>query len=245
MPLAATLATAGVFDAFGGAAKTDALLHGHSYSGHAIGLSAAAAALAIFDDPAANPALCAPSHLRTGGDAAPASQERVSRCVEAAAAVMGGRELDTAQGAGSPRAGSCVEEVAAVVGDREVDAAGGAGSAGAGDSGAAELSRALMDGPGSLGPSAGAAVGRTAAKAGRAPGTSVGSLVPSSEPAGSTSTVGGSTLVGGLGPSAQGCACEQPCGRLVELWDPAATATLSMRPDVARVVAVGARPVTV
>ena len=60
MPLAATLATAGVFDAFAGAAKTDALLHGHSYSGHAIGLSAAAAALDIYADPAANPALCAP-----------------------------------------------------------------------------------------------------------------------------------------------------------------------------------------
>ncbi|KAK9827392.1 hypothetical protein WJX81_006165 [Elliptochloris bilobata] len=57
VPLAATLATADVFDAFAGAAKTDALLHGHSYSGHAIGLSAAAAALEIYADPAANPAL--------------------------------------------------------------------------------------------------------------------------------------------------------------------------------------------
>ena len=186
MPLAATLATAGVFDAFGGAAKTDALLHGHSYSGHAIGLSAAAAALAIFDDPAANPALCAPAHLRADRNAALGARESVSSCVQAAAAVVGGRELDAAEAAQHSQAGGCVEAVAAVAGGGEAST--------------------------------------SAARGGRQP-------------------VGGA---GGLGLGAQGvgCACERPCGRLVELWDPAATAALSMRPDVARVAAIGGRPTT-
>lgn len=221
MPLAATLATAGVFDAFGGAAKTDALLHGHSYSGHAIGLSAAAAALAIFDDPAANPALCAPAHLRADrSTTAPTPQQEVSSCVQAAAAVVGGREMDAAEGAEEPRVGSCVEAAAADVGGRELRAAGGAGGAGAGSSAAGEPSSACVDGR--------------------------GRLEPGSGPGGSTSAAGGGGRAaggaGGLGLSAQGvgCACEQPCGRLVELWDPAATAALSMRPDVARVVAIGA-----
>ncbi|KAK9815939.1 hypothetical protein WJX72_012312 [[Myrmecia] bisecta] len=61
VPLAATLATKAVFDAFQGASKLDALLHGHSYSGHAIGCSAAVAALQIYSDPTLNPSLCAPA----------------------------------------------------------------------------------------------------------------------------------------------------------------------------------------
>ena len=221
MPLAATLATAGVFDAFGGAAKMDALLHGHSYSGHAIGLSAAAAALAIFNDPAANPALCAPAHLRAGGNAAaPAPWSSVSSCVQAAAAIVGGRELHAAEGSEKPSGSSCVETLAAVVGGREARATGGAGGAGVRSSAAGEPS-AFADGQ--------------------------GRLEPGSGPGGGTSAAGGGSqaVVGarGLGPRAQGvgCACAQPCGRLVELWDPAATAALSVRPDVTRVVAIGAR----
>jgi len=50
VPLAATLASEEVFDAFRGAEKTDALLHGHSYSAHAIGCAAACSALDIFSD---------------------------------------------------------------------------------------------------------------------------------------------------------------------------------------------------
>ena len=55
VPLAVTLATDAVFDAFRGATKPEALLHGHSYSAHAIGCSAACAALDLYADPARNP----------------------------------------------------------------------------------------------------------------------------------------------------------------------------------------------
>ena len=57
VPLAATLSSEEVFDAFRGSEKTDALLHGHSYSAHAIGCAAACAALDIFADAATNPNL--------------------------------------------------------------------------------------------------------------------------------------------------------------------------------------------
>ena len=57
VPLAATLASEAVFDAFRGAAKTDALLHGHSYSAHAIGCAAACASLDMFGDTTTNPNL--------------------------------------------------------------------------------------------------------------------------------------------------------------------------------------------
>jgi dethiobiotin synthetase/adenosylmethionine--8-amino-7-oxononanoate aminotransferase len=46
-----------VFEAFAGDSKMDALLHGHSYSGHACGASAGVSALSIFSNPALNPAL--------------------------------------------------------------------------------------------------------------------------------------------------------------------------------------------
>ena len=59
VPLAATLAGEHVFDAFRGAHKTDALLHGHSYSGHAIGCAAAVEALDALGDPARNTNLVA------------------------------------------------------------------------------------------------------------------------------------------------------------------------------------------
>lgn len=59
MPLAATLATREVFDAFKSLSKVDALLHGHSYSGYPIGCAAAVEALRILGSPQ-NPALCTP-----------------------------------------------------------------------------------------------------------------------------------------------------------------------------------------
>jgi dethiobiotin synthetase/adenosylmethionine--8-amino-7-oxononanoate aminotransferase len=65
VPLAATLASEEVFDAFRGSAKTDALLHGHSYSAHPIGCAAACAALDMFAHAATNPNLLAgPQRLR-------------------------------------------------------------------------------------------------------------------------------------------------------------------------------------
>ena len=55
--MSATLASSAVFDAFKGDTKLQALLHGHSYSGHVAGASAGVAALKIFSNPALNPAL--------------------------------------------------------------------------------------------------------------------------------------------------------------------------------------------
>jgi dethiobiotin synthetase/adenosylmethionine--8-amino-7-oxononanoate aminotransferase len=48
VPLAATLASQEVFDAFFGAEKKDALLHGHSYSAHAVGCEVANETLDII-----------------------------------------------------------------------------------------------------------------------------------------------------------------------------------------------------
>ena len=59
MPLAATLATKEVFEAFRSSSKVDALLHGHSYSGYPIGCAAAVEALRILGSPQ-NPSLCSP-----------------------------------------------------------------------------------------------------------------------------------------------------------------------------------------
>lgn len=60
VPLAATLASKGVFEAFSSPEKVDALLHGHSYSGYAIGCGVAVEALKIYADAQCNPALCTP-----------------------------------------------------------------------------------------------------------------------------------------------------------------------------------------
>ena len=60
LPLAVTLAGEAVFDAFAGAGKLDALLHGHSYTAHPVGCAVAAAALDAYADPGANPNLCCP-----------------------------------------------------------------------------------------------------------------------------------------------------------------------------------------
>lgn len=57
LPLSATVASAEIFEAFQGDSKLQALLHGHSYSGHAAGASAGVAALRIFSDTRLNPAL--------------------------------------------------------------------------------------------------------------------------------------------------------------------------------------------
>ncbi|XP_077238285.1 adenosylmethionine-8-amino-7-oxononanoate transaminase [Tasmannia lanceolata] len=54
VPLAATLATDAVFNAFKGDSKLMALLHGHSYSAHAMGCTAAAKAIQWFKDPQTN-----------------------------------------------------------------------------------------------------------------------------------------------------------------------------------------------
>lgn len=54
IPLAATLATETVFNAFKGDSKLIALLHGHSYSAHALGCAAAAKSMQWFKDPSTN-----------------------------------------------------------------------------------------------------------------------------------------------------------------------------------------------
>ncbi|KAI5069010.1 hypothetical protein GOP47_0015311 [Adiantum capillus-veneris] len=57
VPLAVTLASSAVFDSFKGDSKLLALLHGHSYSGHAIGCQAAVTSLQWLSDPKTNPNL--------------------------------------------------------------------------------------------------------------------------------------------------------------------------------------------
>ncbi|KAG0478247.1 hypothetical protein HPP92_012966 [Vanilla planifolia] len=54
IPLAATLATEAVFDTFKGDSKLMALLHGHSYSAHAMGCAAAVKSIQWFKDPSTN-----------------------------------------------------------------------------------------------------------------------------------------------------------------------------------------------
>ena len=54
LPLSATLATRSCFEAFQDDSKLKALLHGHSYTAHAIGCSAANTALDMYTDPACN-----------------------------------------------------------------------------------------------------------------------------------------------------------------------------------------------
>ncbi|KFK27306.1 hypothetical protein AALP_AA8G365300 [Arabis alpina] len=54
IPLAVTLATDAVFDSFSGDSKLKALLHGHSYSAHAMGCATAAKAIEWFKNPETN-----------------------------------------------------------------------------------------------------------------------------------------------------------------------------------------------
>ncbi|GLJ26997.1 hypothetical protein SUGI_0528990 [Cryptomeria japonica] len=58
VPLAATLATESIFGAFEGKSKLFALLHGHSYSGHAVGCAAAVKAIHWFRDAEMNQNIC-------------------------------------------------------------------------------------------------------------------------------------------------------------------------------------------
>ncbi|XP_072962379.1 bifunctional dethiobiotin synthetase/7,8-diamino-pelargonic acid aminotransferase, mitochondrial [Typha angustifolia] len=54
IPLAVTLTTEAVFEAFKGDSKLMALLHGHSYTAHAMGCTAAAKSIQWFRDPSTN-----------------------------------------------------------------------------------------------------------------------------------------------------------------------------------------------
>ncbi|KAL5230336.1 hypothetical protein ABZP36_029112 [Zizania latifolia] len=54
VPLAATLATEEVFEAFKSDSKLTALLHGHSYTAHAMGCTAAVKAIQWYKDPSTN-----------------------------------------------------------------------------------------------------------------------------------------------------------------------------------------------
>ncbi|EFJ52827.1 hypothetical protein VOLCADRAFT_40597, partial [Volvox carteri f. nagariensis] len=60
VPMAATLATREVFEAFSGPSKLFALLHGHSYTAYPIGCAAAVASLELLSRPETNPNICAP-----------------------------------------------------------------------------------------------------------------------------------------------------------------------------------------
>ncbi|CAM6083387.1 unnamed protein product [Calypogeia fissa] len=64
IPLSATLATEEVFEVFQGKSKLDALLHGHSYSAHAMGCSAAVTSLKYFSDPNRNSNLLSNGRLQ-------------------------------------------------------------------------------------------------------------------------------------------------------------------------------------
>ncbi|KAJ0031304.1 hypothetical protein Pint_14193 [Pistacia integerrima] len=63
IPLAVTLASKDVFDSFVGDSKLKALLHGHSYSAHAMGCAAAAKAIKWFKDPQTNPNIISEGRL--------------------------------------------------------------------------------------------------------------------------------------------------------------------------------------
>ena len=57
LPLSATLATNSCFEAFQHDSKLQALLHGHSYTAHAVGCGVANTALNMYTDPTCNPNL--------------------------------------------------------------------------------------------------------------------------------------------------------------------------------------------
>ncbi|CAL8463526.1 g3060 [Coccomyxa elongata] len=81
VPLAATLASKQVFEAFLSPNKIDALLHGHSYSGYPIGCAVAVEALKLYSDAECNPALCTP-HKAGRCQSSPACAEPCGRLVE-------------------------------------------------------------------------------------------------------------------------------------------------------------------
>ncbi|EYU42431.1 hypothetical protein MIMGU_mgv1a0184291mg, partial [Erythranthe guttata] len=63
IPLAATLASDAVFEAFTGESKLKALLHGHSYSAHAMGCAAAVKSIKWFKDSKTNMNMISESRL--------------------------------------------------------------------------------------------------------------------------------------------------------------------------------------
>lgn len=63
IPLAVTLATNDVFESFVGDSKLKALLHGHSYSAHALGCAAACNSIKWFKDSQTNPNLIPQQNL--------------------------------------------------------------------------------------------------------------------------------------------------------------------------------------
>ena len=86
LPLSATVASEAIFRAFDGETKVEALLHGHSYSGHPLGCAVSAAALDMYRDPAVNPNyVAADDRLRELWDAeavaALSEDPRVARAV--------------------------------------------------------------------------------------------------------------------------------------------------------------------
>ena len=60
VPMALTLASEEVFQAFGGGSKAEALLHGHSYTAHAVGCSAGLYSLKTLGNPESNRNICTP-----------------------------------------------------------------------------------------------------------------------------------------------------------------------------------------
>jgi dethiobiotin synthetase/adenosylmethionine--8-amino-7-oxononanoate aminotransferase len=64
MPLAVTLASEDIFDAFMGDTKLQALLHGHSYTAYPIGCAAAVTSLDLLTSSDHNTNLCTPSKCK-------------------------------------------------------------------------------------------------------------------------------------------------------------------------------------
>ena len=85
VPMAATLTTSAVFDAFSGPSKLQALLHGHSYTAYPIGCAAAVTALDILTSPSSNPNLCTPEPSpRRSGEGVSSDEEAAGQSAGAA-----------------------------------------------------------------------------------------------------------------------------------------------------------------
>ena len=86
----ATLATNSIFEAFQHDSKLKALLHGHSYTAHAIGCSAANTALNLYTDPT-----CNPNFPQTATQANTEAQNEARTQAETAAGTQAGTETET------------------------------------------------------------------------------------------------------------------------------------------------------
>ena len=111
IPLAATLATTEVFESFAQGGKANALLHGHSYSAHAVGCAAACESLRMLSDPLLNPSVCFSSGSGGGGGGG------------GFAGPLGSSERESSEGASSPQkecrgggGGTCVSTPACAPG---------------------------------------------------------------------------------------------------------------------------------